>query len=253
LAPIRASFPARPKPGDQDVHRTGSTSPLRVGGRGALPLVGFFDDRSLVDVQSEWAHLRWLSVISIVVLSAVALLVQSTAVAVATASRDHRPVLRSVRDEVRQAIGLSTALAASGTLIALAERPMGIIALPVFLVPLVLTQFAVRRFAGIRETYGETIRTRPGSPRSGAIPPPDHPSRVASLSLAMGHDLGCRNGTPSTSSTPLCCTTSGRSPSVSRSPKERPSWRRLPISSASPWTDHRSCARPVCSTGWPSS
>lgn len=152
--------------------------------------VGIWEGRPLLDLQTLWGSHRWLAAISMVVVSAVALLVQSLVVALTTASRDHRPVWRALADEVRQAAGLSTALATSGALIALAERPMDIAALPVFLVPLVLTQFAVRRFAGIRETYGQTIRTLSRLTEIGGYTAPDHPSRVASLSVAMGRDLG---------------------------------------------------------------
>ena len=146
--------------------------------------------QTLLQMQPEWVHLRWLSAISMVVVSLLALLTQSLCVALSTASREHLPVWRSIADELRQAVGLSTALAASGALIALAERPMGVVALPVFLVPLVLTQFAVRRFAGVRATYGQTIRTLSRLTEIGGYTPPDHPSRVASLSVAMGRYMG---------------------------------------------------------------
>lgn len=152
--------------------------------------LGVWQGQSLLELQPQWGAQRWLTAISMVAVSAIALVVQSLAVALATASRDHRPVWRALVDELRQAAGLSTALATSGALIALAERPMGIVALPVFLVPLVLTQFAVRRFAGVRETYGQTIRTLSRLTEIGGYTAPDHPARVASLSVAMGRDLG---------------------------------------------------------------
>ena len=153
-------------------------------------LIGLQNGRPLVEMQADWVNIRWLTAISMVVVSAVALFAQSAFVALATAARDHRPLVQSVVDEVRQAAGLSTALATSGALIALAERPMGIVALPVFLVPLVLTQFAVLRFAGIRKTYGQTIRTLSRLTELGGYTATDHPTRVASLSVAMGRDLG---------------------------------------------------------------
>jgi hypothetical protein len=152
--------------------------------------VVLWDGRPLLTLQLEWDQQRWLTAISMVLVSAIALFVQSACVAISTASRDHRPLWRSFADELRQAAGLSTALATSGALIALAERPMGIVAVPVFLVPLVLTQFAVRRFAGIRETYGQTIRSLAQLTEIGGYTRPNHPSRVASLSVAMGRDLG---------------------------------------------------------------
>ncbi|MEO8827936.1 HD domain-containing phosphohydrolase [Lapillicoccus sp.] len=152
--------------------------------------VPVWDGRALVDMQTDWTQERWVAAVSMVVVSGLALLVQSVCVALSTASREHRPLWRLLVDELRQAVGLSTALATSGALIALAERPMGIVALPVFLVPLVLTQFAVRRFAGIRVTYGQTIRALSRLTEIGGYTPPDHPARVATLGIAMGRDLG---------------------------------------------------------------
>lgn len=145
---------------------------------------------TLLELQEGWSHERWLSALSMLAVSVLALATQGVVAAVSTAVRHQLPVWRSIVDELRQAVGLSTALAASGALIALAERPMGIIALPLFLMPLVLTQFAVRRFASIRTTYGQTIRTLSRLTEIGGYTAPDHPARVAELSVAMGRDMG---------------------------------------------------------------
>ena len=152
--------------------------------------VTFWDGRTLLELQEEWASRRWQSAVAMLAVSAVALLTQGIFAAVSAAVRDHLGVWRSIVDELRQALGLSAALAATGALIALAERPMGILALPIFLVPLVLTQFAVRRFASVRATYRQTIRTLSRLTEIGGYTPRDHPARVAELSLAMGRDLG---------------------------------------------------------------
>lgn len=149
-----------------------------------------WDGQTLLALQHDWTHQRWLSAFSMLAVSVVALFAQGVLVAVSAAVRDHLPLWQSIVDELRQAIGLSAALAASGALIALAERPMGIIALPIFLVPLVLTQFAVRRFARVRATYRQTIRTLSRLTEIGGYTTPDHPARVAELSVAMGRDMG---------------------------------------------------------------
>ncbi len=149
-----------------------------------------WDGQSLLDLQVGWTQQRWLSAFAMLGVSAVALLTQGAFVALSVAVRDHLPVFRSILEELRQAVGLSAALAASGALIALAERPMGIVALPIFLIPLVLTQFAVRRFAGVRATYRQTIRTLSRLTEIGGYTTVDHPARVAELSVAIGRDLG---------------------------------------------------------------
>jgi len=146
--------------------------------------------RPLLQLQRDGDQNRWQLALAMLGVSVIALLVQGVFVAVSAAVRDHLPLWQSIVDELQQAVGLSAALAASGALIALAERPMGILALPIFLVPLVLTQFAVRRFASIRTTYGQTIRTLSRLTEIGGYTPPDHPARVAELSVAMGRDMG---------------------------------------------------------------
>ncbi|HEY8652729.1 MAG TPA: HD domain-containing phosphohydrolase, partial [Dermatophilaceae bacterium] len=75
-------------------------------------------------------------------------------------------------------------------LVALAERPMGLVAIPLFLVPLFLTQFAVRRQSSIRRTYRQTIRTLSRLTELGGYTEVGHASRVAALSMSMGHELG---------------------------------------------------------------
>ena len=148
------------------------------------------DGRTLLAFQSMWINQRWLSAVSMLLASGIALIVQSLLVASVNAIREHLSWRQSVVDELRRAAGLSTALAASGALIALAERPLGIIAIPIFLVPLVLTQFAVRRFASVRETYGQTIRTLSRLTEIGGYTPTDHPTRVAELSVGMARVIG---------------------------------------------------------------
>jgi hypothetical protein len=92
--------------------------------------------------------------------------------------------------ELRSAVPLSSALAVSGVLIAIAARPLGVVALPLFLVPLVLSQFAFRRYVGIRATYGQSIRTLSRITDLAGYTPAGHSERVAELSVAVGSELG---------------------------------------------------------------
>ena len=62
--------------------------------------------------------------------------------------------------------------------------------MPVFLVPLVLTQFAIRRYARDRGTYGQTIRALSRLTEIGGYTSRGHAARVAALGAAMGRDLG---------------------------------------------------------------
>jgi hypothetical protein len=139
-------------------------------------------------LQGEWdAH--WLA-LAMVLVSVVALSVEAVVAAVARAARDHAPLVRSLIDETRGAFGLTAALSTTGALIALAERPLGIIAIPLFLFPLLLTQFAVRRYATVRATYRQTIRALSRLTEIGGYTEVGHAARVAHLCTAIGRDLG---------------------------------------------------------------
>jgi hypothetical protein len=143
---------------------------------------------SVLTLQQGWRP-YWLA-LAMVAVSLVALSAEAFLAAVARAARDHAPVLRSLIDEARGTFGLTAALSTTGALIALAERSLGVIAIPLFLFPLLLTQFAVRRYALVRATYRQTIRALSRLTEIGGYTEPGHASRVAVLATRMGRDLG---------------------------------------------------------------
>ena len=146
------------------------------------------DGRTVLILQASWPP----SVLALVMvlISMFALTVEVLLLALVRAARSHAPFLRTFQDEFMAAFGLTAALSATGALVALAERPLGMLAIPLFLFPLGLTQFAVRRQSSIRRTYGQTIRTLSRLTELGGYTEPGHASRVAELSLATGHQLG---------------------------------------------------------------
>jgi hypothetical protein len=147
-----------------------------------------WNGKSVLELQGTWdAH--WLA-LAMVLVSVLALSAEAAVAAVARAARDHAPLVRSLIDETRGAFGLTAALSTTGALIALAERPLGIIAIPLFLFPLLLTQFAVRRYATVRATYRQTIRALSRLTEIGGYTEVGHAARVAQLCTAIGRDLG---------------------------------------------------------------
>jgi HD domain len=144
--------------------------------------------RDVLDLAANWPP--YFLALVMVLVSALALTTQVFLLAFVRAGRSHAPFARTLEDEFRAAFGLTAALSATGTLIALAERPLGLAAIPLFLFPLVLTQFAVRRHSTIRLTYRQTIRTLSRLTDFAGYTDPGHASRVATLSTAMGHELG---------------------------------------------------------------
>ncbi|HYO20007.1 MAG TPA: HD domain-containing phosphohydrolase [Dermatophilaceae bacterium] len=146
------------------------------------------EGRTVLDLQASWPP--ELLALVMVVVSAFALTIEVLLLAVMRATRSHAPCVRTFQDEFIAAAGLTAALSATGALVALAERPLGVVAIPLFLFPLGLTQFAVRRQSAIRRTYRQTIRTLSRLTELGGYTEPGHAERVAELSLAMGHQLG---------------------------------------------------------------
>ncbi|MFJ3666300.1 HD-GYP domain-containing protein [Streptomyces sp. NPDC090106] len=95
-----------------------------------------------------------------------------------------------LRDELRALLGIGSAVCATGAVMALAVAVVGLWALPVFCVPLLLTQLSFRRYAAVRTTYRQTIASLARATEIAGYTPAGHAHRVAALSRAVGRDLG---------------------------------------------------------------
>ncbi|WP_367320916.1 HD-GYP domain-containing protein [Streptomyces sp. HUAS ZL42] len=95
-----------------------------------------------------------------------------------------------LRDELRAMTGIGSAVCATGAVMALAVAVVGLWALPVFSLPLLLTQLAFRRYAAVRTTYRQTIASLARATEIAGYTPAGHARRVAALSRAVGRDLG---------------------------------------------------------------
>lgn len=120
----------------------------------------------------------------------VAGLFEACVAALTRADRDRAPYGSVLRSELRALVGLGSAIGATGVLIALAAQVMQLWAIPVFVVPLLLTQFSVRRYAGIKQTYAQTIRSLSRVTEVGGYTETGHSRRVSELALAVGRELG---------------------------------------------------------------
>ncbi|GKQ39823.1 HD-GYP domain-containing protein [Streptomyces sp. A012304] len=95
-----------------------------------------------------------------------------------------------LREELRSVPGIGSAVCATGAVMALAVAVVGLWALPVFSVPLLLTQMSLRRYAAVRATYRQTMASLARATEIAGYTPAGHARRVAALSLAVGRDLG---------------------------------------------------------------
>jgi HD domain len=93
-------------------------------------------------------------------------------------------------DELRVQWPIAAATGASALLIAFAAEVMGLAAVAVFAAPLLVTQVALRRYAGIRATYLQTVRALARVTEIGGYVETGHSARVSRLSVAIGRELG---------------------------------------------------------------
>ncbi|MCX4548328.1 HDOD domain-containing protein [Streptomyces sp. NBC_01267] len=107
-----------------------------------------------------------------------------------THARTSYPYGPLLRDELRALLGIGSAVCATGVVMALGVAVAGLWALPVFSVPLLLTQLSLRRYALVRTTYRQTITSLARSTEIAGYTPHGHARRVATLSRAVGRELG---------------------------------------------------------------
>jgi len=89
---------------------------------------------------------------------------------------------------VRWRLGLATGVSAIITVFG--AEVMGIAELAVFAGPLLVIQFAFRKYAGIRATYLQTVRALAQVTEVGGYVESGHSRRVTKIALAVGRELG---------------------------------------------------------------
>ncbi len=133
--------------------------------------------------------LRWVALLMVMVVALAG--IADLALAAFVRSSGRRVAFGwMLRDEIGAGAGLWAAVGATGVLMALATPSMKLYALPIFCVPLLLTQFAFRRYAAIRTTYRQTIRSLSRVAEVGGYVEVGHAHRVSSLAVAVGREMG---------------------------------------------------------------
>ncbi|MEU6933456.1 HD domain-containing protein [Streptomyces sp. NPDC046385] len=105
-------------------------------------------------------------------------------------ARTGHPYGPLLRDQLRALPGIGSAVCATGAVMALGVAVAGLWALPVFAVPLLLTQVSYRRYAAVRTTDRQTIASLARATEIAGCTPQGHARRVAELSRAVGRELG---------------------------------------------------------------
>ncbi len=96
----------------------------------------------------------------------------------------------AIADEMRVQWPLGAAVGASVLITVFGAEIMGLYELAVFLGPLLVTQVAFRRYAGIRATYLQTVRSLARVTEVAGYVEAGHSGRVSRLAVAVGRQLG---------------------------------------------------------------
>src|SRR6516162_7765346 len=123
-------------------------------------------------------------------LAVLALLLEAVLTALMRVDEQRARFRVALVDEMRVQLPLGAAVGASALLIAFAAEVMGLAALAVFTAPLLVTQVAFRRYAGIRATYLQTVRALAKVTEIGGYLEAGHSERVSRLAVAVGRELG---------------------------------------------------------------
>jgi HD domain len=96
----------------------------------------------------------------------------------------------AIADEMRVQWPLGAAVGASVLITVFGAKIMGLYVLAIFLGPLLVTQVAFRRYAGIRATYLQTVRSLARVTEVAGYVEAGHSGRVSRLAVAVGRELG---------------------------------------------------------------
>ncbi|MFD8952843.1 HD-GYP domain-containing protein [Streptomyces xanthophaeus] len=129
-------------------------------------------------------------VVFLVLLLGLSALCDAVLAAALAGARTGWPYGPLLRDELRAQLGVGSAICATGVVMALGVAVAGLWALPVFSVPLLLTQMSFHRITAVRTTYRQTITSLARATEIAGCTPPGHSRRVAALSCAVGRELG---------------------------------------------------------------
>lgn len=144
---------------------------------------------SLLTREFEWAEREWLLALSLMGVAGLAVAVQTALWSWERSARDHVRYGVALSDELRAIGPLAGGVVTSAVMVVLVARVIGPIALPIFLVPLILLAEATRRQTAVGEANTQTVRALSKLTDQGGFTPMGHAGRVAVLSVSVGREL----------------------------------------------------------------
>ena len=149
-----------------------------------------------LDGESPWTWLAQKehhpSVVAIAMMGAAAagLYADLVLTGLVRARRSGVPVSGAIREELAEARAVTFGVLAAGPLVAFLAPVVGLLALPLGLLPMMLTNVAVRRYAANRATYRQTIATLSRLTDVAGYTPTGHAARVAERSVGIARFMG---------------------------------------------------------------
>ena len=92
-------------------------------------------------------------------------------------------------DDARSHYPLGAAVATTGALVALTSSVLGLVAVPLLLAFLGLTDFAVRRFVHVQDTYAQAMRALSRMPEIGGYIAQGHAERVSTVARLVAREM----------------------------------------------------------------
>ncbi|MBT9254136.1 metal-dependent phosphohydrolase [Phycicoccus sp. MAQZ13P-2] len=161
-----------------------------VGVWAAAVLARDWGQPTLWAMQSEASVPRASVAVGMALVAAAGLVLESVLVAGIRSERQRTPWSAAVRDELGEVAPLTAAVVVTGPMVALMAPELGLLALPVALVPLAMAYAAVQQYARNRATNRQLIATLSHLTEHGGYTPVHHAERVAQVSVRIGRVLG---------------------------------------------------------------
>jgi hypothetical protein len=133
---------------------------------------------------------QWAAFATMAVLAMVGWLIETVISAIIRADDLRARYSVTLSDELKVQWRLGLAVGVSAIITVFGAEVMGLAELAVFAGPLLVIQFAFRRYAGIRATYLQTVRALAQVTEVGGYVESGHSRRVSRLALAVGRELG---------------------------------------------------------------
>ena len=145
---------------------------------------------SLVAGGSNWTADGWTLALSLMIVAGLALVVQLLVWSAERSAREHILLRHAVAEEFIALGPLGLGMVSSAVMIALAARAVGGVAVPVFVVPLVLLVVAVKGQSVVRAAQRQTVYALSRLTDEGGFTTPGHAARVARMAVQVGREFG---------------------------------------------------------------